>query len=327
MRVLRIYNIRLPTIMTLFKEPVVDVGSSNMTHLRQGGLGHLERFLGLRLDNAFSRDAVFISLDLEVASDRQRLHSSTDRPLVRQLGFAHLDIRGLYPLIASTNLGSLTSVHMYQLDVPPRSKRASRREERPCIFTRTQQIRPEQVPSILMQNLRIQDNSATSNQLRPIILIGHSVREDLKILRFLGIDIPSIAPIAAVLDTHTLSRFVLPPHHPHVPKLPGQDFSLRGVLAQLGCQPPTATFHNAANDAVYSLLAMLLLAVHHSATRKDELNASEVVNLQAIKHALSRIQRNYPLLGVDIQVSNSDSRSPATLGSESSACPIPSNNY
>ncbi len=158
-----------------------------------------------------------------------------------------------------------------------------------------------------MQNLRIRNHlGRTGDQLRAIILIGHSIREDLKILRLVGIDISTIAPIVAVIDTYTLSRFVLPPHHPNVPTLPGQDFSLRGVLAQLGCRPPIATFHNAGNDAVYSLLAMLLLAVRNS--------ASELVNLHTIKHAVSRIQRHYALTGTGAQYLNLDSRSPATLG-------------
>lgn len=58
-----------PTIMTSSNEPF-DVGSSTIKRPKQGGLGSLERFLGLRLDNVLSTDAIFISLDLEVASDR-----------------------------------------------------------------------------------------------------------------------------------------------------------------------------------------------------------------------------------------------------------------
>ncbi|KAI1487120.1 hypothetical protein F5X96DRAFT_651420 [Biscogniauxia mediterranea] len=161
------------------------------------------------------------------------------------------------------------------------------------------------MPTMLMQNLRIQNNlgpySSTSGQLRGVILIGHSIRGDLKILRLLGIDISTIAPIIAVIDTHTLSRFVLPPYHPNVPTLPGQDFSLRGVLAQLSCRPPTATFHNAGNDALYSLLAMLLLAVRNSAACRAELSASELVNLHSIEHAVSRMQRHYALTDTGAQ--------------------------
>ncbi|KAI1754707.1 hypothetical protein F4782DRAFT_456706 [Xylaria castorea] len=291
-----------------------DVGSSNMKHLKRGGLRHLERFLGLRLDNAnaLSTDAIFISLDLEVSSDRQKLHLFTDKPLITQVGFARLDVRDFASLSASSNLESLVSIYMYQIEVPPKSKQAA------CIFTHTQQISPEKIPTILMQNLCIQNNlgpnNSTSDQLRGIVLIGHSIREDLKILHLFGINISTIAPIIAVIDTHTLSRFVLPPYHPNVPTLSGQDFSLRGVLAQLGCRPPIATFHNAGNDAVYSLLAMLLLAVRNSAARKAELSASELVNLNTIEHAVSRIQRHYALTDTGAQYLNLDSKSPAALG-------------
>ncbi|KAI1114252.1 hypothetical protein F5Y14DRAFT_188648 [Nemania sp. NC0429] len=289
--------------MTPLNEPFVGFGSSNMTHLKLGGLRHLERFLGLRPDNASSKDrpskdAVFISLDLEVASDRRRLHLSTDKPLITQLGFARLDIRDF-----DSNLESLISVSMYQIKVQSKSKKAARKHKQPCIFTHVQHILPEHVPTILMQHLRIQKNPAhngdphSSDQLQAIILVGHSIREDLKILRLLGIDISTIAPIVAVLDTHTLSRFVLPPHHPNVPILPGQNFSLKGVLAQLSCQPPITAFHNAGNDAMFSLLAALLLAIRNSAARKAELSASELVNLHTIKHAVLWIQRYYALTG------------------------------
>ncbi|KAI1193401.1 hypothetical protein F5X97DRAFT_314244 [Nemania serpens] len=288
-----------------------DVRLSNTKHLKRGGLSHSERFLGLRLDNAsaLSTDAIFISLDLEVGSDRQRLHLSTDKPLITQVGFARLDVRDIASSSASSNLESLVSIHMYQIKVPRKSKRGA------CIFTDTQHISPEKIPTILMQNLRIQnDLGGTRDQLRGIVLIGHSVREDVKILRLLGIDISTIAPIIAVIDTHTVSRFVLPPYHPNIPILPGQDFSLRGVLAELDCRPPIATFHNAGNDAVYSLLAMLLLAVRNSAVRKAELSASERVNLNTITHAVSRIQRHYALTDTGAQCSNLDSTSPAALG-------------
>ncbi|KAI0454316.1 hypothetical protein F5B21DRAFT_524721 [Xylaria acuta] len=222
--------------MTPLNEPF-DVRSSNTKHLKRGGLRHLERFLGLRLDSILSTDAVLISLDLEVSSDQQKLHLSTDEPPVTQVGFASLDTRDFASLDASTDLKSLISVHMYQIEVLPKSKKAARKQERQCIFAQTQQISPEKVPTIITQNLRIQDDSghnATSSQLRAIVLVGHSIREDLKILHFLGIDVPSIAPIVAVIDTHTISRFILPPYYPNLLTLSGQTFSLMDVLAQLG---------------------------------------------------------------------------------------------
>ncbi|KAI0401810.1 hypothetical protein F4802DRAFT_618369 [Xylaria palmicola] len=254
--------------MASLNELFVGARSSNITRLKRGGLRHLERFLGLQLENALFKDAVFVSLDLEVGSDRQRLHLSTDEPLVTQLGFARLDMRDFDSLVASNDWESLISAYMYQIEVLSKSKKAARKPEQPY----------------------------------------------LKVLRLLGIDISTMAPIAAVLDTHTLSRFVLPPHHPNAPRLPGQDFSLRGVLARLGCRPPIAAFHNAGNDAVFSLLAVLLLTVRSSAARKAELGASELVNLHAIERAVSRIQTHYALAGTGAQHRDLDPRPPATLG-------------
>ncbi|KAK5989234.1 hypothetical protein PT974_10740 [Cladobotryum mycophilum] len=47
-----------------------------------GSLKHLQRLLGVREVGALSTDAVFMSLDLEVASERQRLHLSTEKPVL-----------------------------------------------------------------------------------------------------------------------------------------------------------------------------------------------------------------------------------------------------
>lgn len=106
---------------------------------------------------------------------------------------------------------------MYQTQVPPKSKKVARKQERQCIYAQTQQIGPE-VPTIITPDLRIQDESRpkTSSQLRAIILVGHSIREDLRILHFLGMNTSNTAPILAVIDTHTISRFILPSYHPRL---------------------------------------------------------------------------------------------------------------
>ncbi|RFU78779.1 putative qde-2-interacting protein [Trichoderma arundinaceum] len=60
-----------------------------------GSLKHLEQLLGLRRDQVLSRDAAFISLDLEAAMDRKTLRISGDKPVVKQLGFAYLNTRDI----------------------------------------------------------------------------------------------------------------------------------------------------------------------------------------------------------------------------------------
>lgn len=225
-----------------------------------------------------------MSLDLEVASDRQRLHLSSEKPVVRQLGFARLDTRDVHSLSPSSDLGSLISLYMFESRGLPKSKR----EERRCLFAHTQYITQDQVSTTVSQNLHIEDNSDShqNGQLRKIVLVGHSIRDDLKILRLLG-DVCSFAHVLTLIDTHAISRFTLPPYHPNLAPEPGQDFSLAGVLAGLGCRRHPPESHNAGNDAVFTLYAMLLLAIKRGATRAAELRDGESTSLEVIGRAVS----------------------------------------
>ena len=246
-----------------------------------GGLNHLERLLQLRQDSVLSTDAVFISLDLEVASDREKLHLSPEKPVVRQLGFARLDTRDIRSLSSSSNLESLILLSMFENNRLPKPKGL----ERPCLFAQTQHIALRQIPATIRQNLCIQDTQQ-KNALRKIVLVGHSIRQDLKILHLLGIDTASLAQILTIIDTHSISRFLLPPFHPGLPTLPGQKFTLAGVLAQLGYKPRPWGFHNAGNDAVYTLYVMILLAIKRVDGRASDLSESESTSLEAIRCAV-----------------------------------------
>lgn len=265
---------------------------------RLGGLKHLERLLGIREDGVLSIDAVFVSLDLEVASDRQRLHLSTEKPVVKQLGFASLDTRDIRSLSASGDLSSLISVQMLEVRLPPKSKKAIREKERAqeCVFAPTHLIASEEVSTTITQNLRIRDSPADPDHshFRNIVLVGHSLGEDLRILRLLGIDLASVGPISTIIDTHSMSRFLFPPYHPNRALGPGQDFSLAGVLAELGSLPHRSEFHNAGNDAMYSLYAMLLLAIKEGTAREAKLSTGELRNLEMIREAVFKALERGP---------------------------------
>lgn len=255
---------------------------------RLGGLKHLERLLGTRQDGVLSTDAVFVSLDLEVASDRQRLHLSAEKPVVRQLAFASLDTRDIHAISVSSDLKSLISLQMFEVSaVSPRSKKAVQgmAKEKRCLFAQTQSITLEEVSSTIVRNLRIKDSLAGPGDscLRSIVLVGHSLGQDLKILRLLGIDPARVGPISTIIDTHSMARFLFPPYHPNHPLQPGQDFSLAGVLAELGCLLDRSGFHNAGNDAVYSLHAMLLLAIKAGTAREADLGKGEWKNLETLR--------------------------------------------
>lgn len=158
------------------------------------------------------------------------------------------------------------------------------------MFAPTRFIASKQVSATITQNLRISDGPNNTHHLRNIVLVGHSLGEDLRILRLLGIDVASeVGPcsILTIIDTDSISRFLSPPHHPNRATGPGQDFTLAGVLAGLGCLPPRAEFHNAGNDVVYSLYAMLLFAIKEDTTREATLSTSELGNLETIRKAVA----------------------------------------
>lgn len=254
---------------------------------RLGGLKHLERLLGTREDGVLSIDAVFVSLDLEVASDRQRLHLSDEIPVVRQLAFASLDTRDIRSMSMSSDLRSLISLQMFEVTLSPGAKKPVQEmaKDKQCLFAQTQSITSEEVASTIIRNLCIRDSLAApeNSSLRSIVLVGHSLGEDLKILRLLDIDPATVGSIPTIIDTHSMARFMFPPHHPNHPVGPGQDFSLAGVLAELGCLSDKAEFHNAGNDAVYSLYAMLLLAIKAGTAREADLGKSERRSLETLR--------------------------------------------
>lgn len=226
-----------------------------------------------------------MSLDLGVASDRQRMYLSYEKPVVRQLGFARLDTRDIHILSPSSDLKSLISLHMFET----RILRKSKREERQCLLAQTQYITQDQVSTTINQNLHVEDCSDNhqNGHLLEIVLVGHSIREDLRVLRLLGIDVPCLTQILTIIDTHSISRFIFPPYHPSLIPEPGQAFSLAGVLARFGCRLRPSEFHNAGNDAVHTLYAMLPLAIKRADTRATELSEGESTTLEVIRRAAS----------------------------------------
>lgn len=76
-------NIYQPNRLATIMEPkILPTEPKRIKPPKLGGLRHLERLLGLREGDVISTDAVFLSLDLEVGSDRQRLHLLRGKPVV-----------------------------------------------------------------------------------------------------------------------------------------------------------------------------------------------------------------------------------------------------
>lgn len=93
-------------------------------------------------------------------------------------------------------------------------------------------------------------STRTSKKYRDIVLVGHGLRGDLSSLFELGLDVQTILPMIAVVDTEAISM-----RHFRLPK----GLSLLNLLTCLGI--PSAKLHNAGNDAMFTMKALLALAV------------------------------------------------------------------
>lgn len=94
--------------------------------------------LGLRHDDVLLTDAVFASFDIEVASDRHKVHMSTEKPAISQVGFATLDTRDVRSLSTSGDLTSLISAQINQTKIPLKWKKATHKQERQRSSTQAQ---------------------------------------------------------------------------------------------------------------------------------------------------------------------------------------------
>jgi len=252
-----------------------------------GGLKHLERILGLLQDShrLCSLDAVFISIDLEVSRDeRAKILKSSDRPSIKEYGFATLDTRDISGRSEQIGFNQLFSTHHFSTALGSRPKTrlgTAITTIRKCNFAQTNQVGQDGLLSIITKSLRIEDSNASSPGpcLRNIVIVGHSVKPDLRILQRSEIDIFTIAPVAAILDTHNMACEVLGPTSTRLNgHAPIASFTLSGVLTGLHCPHDKTRLHNAGNDATYTLFVLLKLAIRSGQARA--LSSIESENLK-----------------------------------------------
>lgn len=75
---------------------------------------NLQRLVGMRQDGVLPTDVVFVSIDMEVDEDRQKLHLLDRDPVINQVGIATLDARDLEFLPPSADLEARFSVRLFQ---------------------------------------------------------------------------------------------------------------------------------------------------------------------------------------------------------------------
>ncbi|KAI9740754.1 MAG: hypothetical protein M1818_004719 [Claussenomyces sp. TS43310] len=106
--------------------------------------------------------------------------------------------------------------------------------------------------------LELRNQPKRSTAKRNIVLVGHDLGNDIDYLKGLGFDIHNLSNIHGLLDTATMYRAL---------RKESQSRNLASILADLNI--PGWYLHNAGNDAVYTLQAMLGIALKDLEGRWD----------------------------------------------------------
>lgn len=93
---------------------------------------------------------------------------------------------------------------------------------------------------------------------RNIVLVGHDVGTDINYLKQLGYDVRNLSNLHELVDTSNMYRALHQQQNPT---------NLGSILADLGISG--SHLHNAGNDAVYTLQAMIGIALRAMQERDD----------------------------------------------------------
>ena len=133
------------------------------------------------------------------------------------------------------------------------SIRKKKKDYRYFRFGESEPVDPDEFATILRQ-LFYMDKELLSPErdIRPIVLVGQSIHEDIATMRYLGINIRDAPSLMFDFDTQLLSYEVFG-------KALKSQNSLQGIMRRLGLRDNWYLFHNAGNDANFSLRTALML--------------------------------------------------------------------
>lgn len=244
---------------------------------RNGGIQQASQFFGLQEIKDFdpSSDIVFVSIDLEVSRQER---SKPGAPLVKEFGIATLDTRCLATPFFGTKYISTS-----QYSTTHSSKDflgCDATDFKECVFAETVFVAQKDLASTIIKSLRIRDDtSSNSEALRNIVIIGHSIKSDLKILQRLGINVYDVAPVVAILDTDLMARSLFGDNSDFATRM--TNFTLSALLTKLKCPYESEDLHNGGNDATFTLHAMLMLIIKSSESR--EMGVEQRENLERLR--------------------------------------------
>ncbi|KAL8915916.1 MAG: hypothetical protein Q9208_008796 [Pyrenodesmia sp. 3 TL-2023] len=251
-------------------------------------LALLKQFLGLCPDNAsasgslapvYHSDVLFVAIDFE--GDEHKYG-------VSQIGVSILDTRG-FPY-ASLLGQDLINTRLYCVSRGSKHRRSDKKTRKAFTLGEVSWItREERIGAlatifqecssypILEQDERLSPytpvRACASKEARNIVLVGHALGNELKNMEMLGFDPQSCARILAHVDTQELSGQI----KGHMDCTTLRSLVHRAGLRprqiyEAGARPKSRQYHNAGNDAAYTLEVLLLLVAKE---HEQAVNASQ----------------------------------------------------
>jgi len=145
-------------------------------------------------------------------------------------------------------------------------------------------VRERKAPEIVASYFRgaMYEGVEEGGQRRQVVLVGHDVKNDVKMLQRLGYNVNNNQGLIT-LDTGIIHRAYKGLWNPS---------KLAYVLDELGIEP--WFLHNAGNDAVYTLQALIGLAVRSASERgqnkeEDAKAAKEELRMKEVEEALQAV--------------------------------------
>ncbi|KAL2164596.1 hypothetical protein VTH06DRAFT_3813 [Thermothelomyces fergusii] len=193
--------------------------------------------------------ALFVAIDVEAWEQ--------DQGLITEIGIAMLDtskIKDIPPGEGCQNWFPL--IEARHIRIKENSWATNSRFVRGCAnsfnFGTTEFVVESEVAQLLkdiIDNATFVDPADGTKRPRPVILVFHESSSDIKYLKFVSYHVEAARNVIDVIDTRTM--------HQHLVRS-NDSASLASVLFHLGI--PSQFLHNAGNDAVYTLQAMVGLA-------------------------------------------------------------------
>jgi hypothetical protein len=231
----------------------------------------IQRYLGLRHGNVsgrlelktlnvselapfpFEKNIVFVAIDIE-AYER-------NNNLITEVGIAMLDVQDLrHRSPGDHGKGWFSKIQARHLRIKDNSWAVNREFVVGCPtlfdFGESEFVEEKHIVNVIRPMIEQKVSASTPSQQggqleeRSVVLVFHDPAADIAYLDQLGYDIYGASNIVEIVDTRTL--------HQHLRRRPNPA-KLESVLADLGIQ--CHNLHNAGNDAVYTLQAMLAIAI------------------------------------------------------------------